>query len=405
MAELAPSAFAHSVKLSYTHLVIRVLLDIRTLSFVTVLFCGSFGVGLLIFGSIQSRFRGITELGVGTLASSFGFLLISFRQYVPDSISIILANGLILGGLTTMYAGLRRFGGRKPFPLLYYLALIFVYLAGFLAFTYADPNVIVRIVIISGLTAPVSLLCGLVLVTDIPRELKTEHVIASVPFFAYASFSALRIIWTLGGETMSNFLEAGVVQGLAFLVWIFQILLSTFGVLWIASSTLALELRELASVGPLTQLLNRRALEEIARREVGRARRGSYDLSVVMLDIDRFKRLNDTKGHQAGDTVLASIAGILSVGLRSQDVAARYGDEEFVLVLPDTDYENAYGMTERIRQEIEQSTVTTDAGTVSITASAGVATYGGAEDDWEDLIGRADDALYRAKQDGRNLVR
>ena len=318
---------------------------------------------------------------------------------------MVRPNGLILGGLAIMYAGLRRFGGRKPFPLLYYLALIFVYLAGFLAFTYADPNVIVRIVIISGLTAPVSLLCGLVLVTDIPRELKTEHVIASVPFFAYATFSALRIIWTLGGDTMSNFLEAGVVQGLAFLVWIFQILLSTFGVLWIASSTLALELRELARVDPLTQLLNRRALEEIARREVGRARRGSYDLSVVMLDIDRFKRLNDTKGHQAGDTVLASIAGILSVGLRSQDVAARYGGEEFVLVLPDTDYENAYGMTERIRQEIEQSTVTTDAGTVSITASAGVATYGGAEDDWEDLIGRADDALYRAKQDGRNLVR
>ena len=128
-------------------------------------------------------------------------------------------------------------------------------------------------------------------------------------------------------------------------------------------------------------------------------------MSVVMLDIDRFKQLNDTKGHQAGDTVLASLAGILSVGLRSQDVAARYGGEEFIIALPDTDYENAFGMTERIRQEIEQSTVTTDAGSVSFTASAGVVSYSGAEDDWEDLIGRADDALYRAKQDGRNLVR
>ena len=317
----------------------------------------------------------------------------------------MLANGLILGGLAVMYAGLRRFRGRKLLPLPYYLALGFIYAAGFFAFTYLDPNVIIRIVIISGLTAPVSLLCGLVLVIDIPRELKTEYVIASVPFFAYAAYAVFRIFWTVGGEAMSNFLEAGVVQGLAFVVWIFQILLSTFGILWIASSTLELELRELARVDPLTQLLNRRALEEIAGREVGRARRGSYDLSVVMLDIDRFKQLNDTKGHQAGDTVLASLAGILSVGLRSQDVAARYGGEEFIIALPDTDYENAFGMTERIRQEIEQSTVTTDAGSVSFTASAGVASYSGAEDDWEDLIGRADDALYRAKQDGRNLVR
>ena len=232
-AALARSAFAHGVILSYTNSVIQALLDIRTLSFVTVLFCGSFGGGLLIFGSIQRRFRGITGLGVGALASSLGFLLISFRQYVSDLISIMLANGLILGGLAVMYAGLRRFRGRKLLPLPYYLALGFIYAAGFFAFTYLDPNVIIRIVIISGLTAPVSLLCGLVLVIDIPRELKTEYVIASVPFFAYAAYAVFRIFWTVGGEAMSNFLEAGVVQGLAFVVWIFQILLSTFGILWI----------------------------------------------------------------------------------------------------------------------------------------------------------------------------
>ena len=100
-----------------------------------------------------------------------------------------------------MYAGLRRFRGRKPLPLPYYLALGFIYAAGFFAFTYLDPNVIIRIVIISGLTAPVSLLCGLVLVIDIPRELKTEHVIASAPFFAYAAHAVFRIFWTVGGRS------------------------------------------------------------------------------------------------------------------------------------------------------------------------------------------------------------
>jgi len=124
-----------------------------------------------------------------------------------------------------------------------------------------------------------------------------------------------------------------------------------------------------------------------------------------MMDIDHFKRINDTHGHPVGDEVLQATAALLSEGLRKCDVVARYGGEEFMLILPDTDLPHAAEVIRRLREKIERASVATAAGPVSLTASFGIAvTTHDRPLDASALIAEADRKLYLAKQNGRNRV-
>ncbi len=154
---------------------------------------------------------------------------------------------------------------------------------------------------------------------------------------------------------------------------------------------------------PLTGLLNRRHFMALSSREETRSRRHDLAFSVLMLDIDHFKRVNDTYGHPVGDLAIKALADICTKALRPHDILARYGGEEFVLTLPQTDTDGARIVAERIRAMTEQLALATDQGTIRFTVSIGVTTYRRGKD-FEQVIGRADQALYRAKQNGRNQV-
>jgi diguanylate cyclase (GGDEF)-like protein len=150
----------------------------------------------------------------------------------------------------------------------------------------------------------------------------------------------------------------------------------------------------------LTGLANRRRLEEALRTEVLRARRYGKPFSVILLDIDHFKDVNDLYGHQAGDNVLIAIAGLLTRTARETDVVGRYGGEEFLLVCPETEIQVVAALAERLRHEF----TTTDFPLVGrVTSSFGVAEFA-QNDDVHTLLERADQALYRAKDSGRNRV-
>lgn len=148
---------------------------------------------------------------------------------------------------------------------------------------------------------------------------------------------------------------------------------------------------QIALTDPLTGLANRRAWEEELRREVARARRNSHRLALVMLDLDHFKELNDTQGHQAGDTVLAEAAASWRTAVRTTDFLARYGGDEFAMLLPDCPDQYGETVLERIRTAIPPG----------CSASAGIAYWNGAETA-ESLLARADAALYEAKRAGRD---
>jgi diguanylate cyclase (GGDEF)-like protein len=164
------------------------------------------------------------------------------------------------------------------------------------------------------------------------------------------------------------------------------------------------QLNEQANRDPLTGLYNRRYLDDTLARELARCKREGQPLSLMLIDIDHFKRVNDTYGHPAGDEVLKAMAFMLDARARSADVACRYGGEEFLMLLPQMPLDVALQRAEQWRAEFAAATVAFGDFRIQATLSVGIATYPGDGTSPELLIGNADRALYRAKQSGRNRV-
>jgi diguanylate cyclase (GGDEF)-like protein len=164
-------------------------------------------------------------------------------------------------------------------------------------------------------------------------------------------------------------------------------------------------LQRLAALDPLTGVYNRRFGLGRLHEEFGRAIRANTPLGVIMLDLDHFKSVNDTYGHQVGDRLLTSVAGIVSSMLREGDILVRYGGEEFLVVLPAASSENIRAIGERVRRAVEESSLVDGSQTVRITISVGGAAYPNQNVLGEEsLLELADEALYVAKQAGRNRV-
>jgi len=165
------------------------------------------------------------------------------------------------------------------------------------------------------------------------------------------------------------------------------------------NSWLLERVREMAAIDSLTGIANRRSFETTLQQDLARAARTGESVSLVMIDIDHFKQVNDSLGHQAGDDVLCEVARILASHCREYDTAARYGGEEFVIILPGCGAVEATATAERCRQAISKIATAT-----SLTASAGVATSTGQPLAWNSLVQAADRALYQAKRAGRDRV-
>lgn len=164
-------------------------------------------------------------------------------------------------------------------------------------------------------------------------------------------------------------------------------------------------LKRLLTTDHLTGASNRAHFFETAEAEIARAQRQSRPLSIVMLDADHFKRINDSAGHQAGDEVLKRIAAEAKTVLRASDVVARLGGEEFVLLLPTTTSHEAIDVAERLRRAVQSAHIETESGHLNATISLGVASLGDPATSLQGLLSAADKALYEAKRAGRNCVR
>jgi diguanylate cyclase (GGDEF)-like protein len=161
------------------------------------------------------------------------------------------------------------------------------------------------------------------------------------------------------------------------------------------------ELERLSITDQLTGLYNRRRMLEVLENEVHRSKRLEHKFSVLMMDVDHFKKFNDSFGHQAGDRVLAGVADVLRETTREIDTPARYGGEEFLVVLPEAGLDAAVEVAERIRATLASRIFEGR----RVTLSAGVAEYPTHGEGHERVVAAADDALYRAKEEGRNRVK
>lgn len=165
------------------------------------------------------------------------------------------------------------------------------------------------------------------------------------------------------------------------------------------------KMAEMATVDELTRLYNRRYCIEALGRDMARAQRHGIGLVVSIMDLDHFKKINDTHGHSAGDMVLSEIGKILKKWARQGDLVCRYGGEEFVVIMPDTGLEGGKAACERLREMVEEYPFEYEASQFQVTISIGIAAHSGSKDQSPmDLIKKADDALYAAKNAGRNRV-
>ena len=248
-----------------------------------------------------------------------------------------------------------------------------------------------------------------------------------MPFMIWAGFRLSQRVVTTATAVVSAFAVHYTVNGIGpFALWsmnesllILLAFISTIVVTSLVLSALRIErgramdeleramigLREQAITDPLTGLYNRRYLWEFLRREWIRAKRKDNSLAVIMIDLDHFKRINDTHGHQAGDFVLTAIAGLLRNQIRSSDIVCRYGGEEFALVLPEASLDNVRLRAEHIRAAIKRLDFRHEGVPLGgITASLGVALFPHHADSPDSLIRAADEALYAAKGVGRDRI-
>jgi diguanylate cyclase (GGDEF)-like protein len=164
------------------------------------------------------------------------------------------------------------------------------------------------------------------------------------------------------------------------------------------------EIYRLTTVDGLTQIYNKRYFLETLEREISRAHRYHRDLSLIMFDIDYFKKVNDTHGHLAGDAVLKQLASVLKARIRREDIMARYGGEEFAIILPEIGVSNALTFAEKVRKLIEKTQFKFEDQNIPVTVSIGVAAVAPGVQTAVDFIKVADDKLYQAKIEGRNRV-
>jgi len=244
-----------------------------------------------------------------------------------------------------------------------------------------------------------------------PAALRVPAGFCAVVFAVFALQRLVRIEFYLSPDASADMLRAVPASAFNYVINALMATFWSFGFLLLNTTRVEAELdasreelRALSLMDPLTCVCNRRALYDHATRELTRAARNHQPVTMLMVDIDHFKAVNDSHGHLVGDQVLRQTAAAIKGTLRASDVVARYGGEEFAVLLIDAKPDTARESAERLRQAIAAVEVLAPQGPVRVTASIGLASTTGGEIDVEELMRRADAALYKAKQGGRDRV-
>jgi len=251
---------------------------------------------------------------------------------------------------------------------------------------------------------------GLVLLRKTKRGARLPAYFSGALLLAFMLANFARSLATQLGMLDDRLLFERV-EGLTFLLYLAFALGISFGFFWMTTALLTASLDELASTDPLTRLYNRRVFLRWCERELARSRNTGAPFTILMVDLDHFKTVNDRFGHAAGDEVLCGTVERMQGAVRGIDVLGRWGGEEFVALLPGASAEAALIVAQRVRGNIERTSFEVANGVgdgverIGVTTSVGVATYRGADDNIELMLKRADEALYAAKKRGRNQVR
>ena len=380
-------------------------MDYGTFFFTNIASVTVFTVCISLLAWYNRRLIGMSWFAGGLIVGLAKLILQGLEGKVPPVLSDMSANELYLISFMMQLMGLRWFVVRKPmrsrWPWTAIVLALAVYTVMFLGKIPYSGNVVnIPFVLVCGASAWVLLKNGngpFAVVSRVYAAILSAEMCVAAYRAALTNQLYMRPWDTVHAQTDPRWLYS--LAGGAFL--------ATFMVMcdiWFLMTELERELAEQARTDPLTGAMNRRAMEEAALRETARAIRHGRPLCTIMIDFDRFKHLNDTRGHAAGDCALQAFVCCVRPMLRSQDLFARTGGEEFTILLPETPASAGIAAAERIRQAIEALETPFETGPIRFTISAGVAQLDTTSGGWEGMMRRADAAMYEAKGHGRNLV-
>jgi diguanylate cyclase (GGDEF)-like protein len=365
----------------------------------------------LINWRIHRDMDGVAWWPIGSGVTAIGAVLRTFEVFGPGVATLAAGNSLIIGGQFLVLYGLCRFAGTPLFTRTS-VTILAVAVIGTSYFTLMAPHEVARTTIFSLALASTFLLQGPALVHLGRTEGLTGVLVLGGVYIISVIVLIVRIAYLALYGTLPNLdftseslsQPAQINQIAAFTYGTALVTLRAYGYILLATARVQLRLKQTATVDDLTGLPNRRAFEEEMRRIAPRVRRDGISFGLAVMDIDHFKRINDTYGHAAGDAMLRHFAVAVRKVLRDTDFFARTGGEEFVLVVTDTSVAALRQAAERIRHALEEAPLALPSGTVSATISAGVAVSLAEEVDYQPVYSRADMALYRAKANGRNCI-
>lgn len=380
-------------------------LDLRTIVFCTGL-AQLVNVGATTWLAYihRSTVRGPTWWAIGIAFVAAGYFLLLPRGILPDFLTIVCANSLLVAGLLCLLTGLERFR-RRRLRRRWWLVILTLTAIGLLVFTYGFPSLLARISVM-GLAVSAVAIAILFELRLIARERGVPGVIfLAITFGAALAAFIVRSVASLFTERASpGLFEGSALQSAFFLFLLVVILSMSYGFLFLTAFGLQMDLDRLAHRDELTGLHNRRAFMARARAELAQAIRYGRPLSLVMLDLDHFKQINDSLGHAAGDEALVLFAQMAKESLREHDVCARIGGEEFGLLLPETATEQAALVVERLKLRLVARPLDFDGRLVTLAFSAGICALRDERQELAELLRCADRLLYQAKESGRNKI-
>jgi diguanylate cyclase (GGDEF)-like protein len=331
----------------------------------------------------------------GVIVMFLATALMGQRGRLSDLLTMVVANGLLWIGMASCITGLRRFAGREPLTVLLAAAGV-LFVAASAWYSLLHPDYPTRLIINAFFILLFALFALRAMHSMQPRTMAVKFAIAC--YAIYAVIAVLRIAAVMSGiDKTRGLLEATPVQRVFLIVYGVFGLLGNIAFILIVNERLHNKLRHAAVYDALSGLFNRGAVVEMLSHELDRLLRQGGTLSILLIDIDRFKDINDRYGHVGGDRAIVDFATRASAQLRSSDLLGRYGGDEFLAVLPGANVTTALQVAERIRGCVAHINGDIPAYSVSI----GVAQYR-AGMKHEEMINAADRALYAAKEQGRD---
>lgn len=353
-------------------------------------------VMLVLYRTYPRTISGIRDWFWSSVFAATAATLLLGREVLPYWLTIVVANTFVLLSLVFLYLGLRRYINAESKALTPWLTVfVLSYVVWFSVFTYVQDRVDMRILAMCVYSIVISLASLWLAVKRLPNTAGRIVMVGTLVLILITRF--YRLISLILGDTVGQHLfqptpPQMILLGSAAVT----IPLLTVGCIMLASEKLRERLEYMSRYDELTGCLNKATGVLEAEREIARARRRRQPLSLMIIDIDRFKQINDTAGHLAGDRVLCDFAARVQKVLRQTDQFSRFGGDEFVVVLPDTDLSQAQRAAERIHAAGRERSAE------GWSCSIGLTQWGGESESLDALLSRADTALYKAKDLGRN---